>query len=256
MSTAFNGASVGGLLFTPLWAALIATVGLPTAGILVAVATVGVVCPLAWIFLRRQPRAEAAGDGTAAAPLSRRALARQPRFISLSTAFALGLFAQIGLFAHLISRLAPTFGDTIAALAVSLATLCAVIGRIVMGRVLGAHDRRVAAAANFAMQAAGSLLLAFGDGFPLLAAGCILFGLGVGNLTSLPPLIAQREFRPADVGMVVALVTAINQAVFAFAPVVFGALRDLGGSYIAAFLVAAIVQAVAAAIIAGGRRFS
>ncbi len=50
--------------------------------------------------------------------------------------------------------------------------------------------------------------------------------LGVGNLISLPPLIAQREFRPADVVTVVALVTAINQAVFAFAPAIFGGLRD------------------------------
>ena len=79
------------------------------------------------------------------------------------------------------------------------------------------------------MQAVGSLLLAFGEGMAPLAAGCVLFGLGVGNLTSLPPLIAQREFRPADVGTVVALVTAINQAVFAFAPAIFGWLRDLDG---------------------------
>ena len=106
------------------------------------------------------------------------------------------------------------------------------------------------------MQAAGSLLLAFGEGMAPLAAGCVLFGLGVGNLVSLPPLIAQSEFRPADVGTVVALVTAINQAVFAFAPVSFGWLHDLDDSYIAAFLAAAIAQAVAAAIIVYGRRFS
>ena len=84
----------------------------------------------------------------------------------------------------------------------------------------------------------------------------MLFGLGAGNLVSLPPLIAQSEFRAADVGTVVALVTAINQAVFAFAPVSFGWLHDLDDSYIAAFLAAAIAQAVAAAIIAYGRRFS
>ncbi|WP_421998272.1 MFS transporter [Reyranella sp.] len=253
MSTAFNGASVGGLLFTPLWAGLIAAAGLPVAGIVVAVTTVLVVCPLAWCLLRRQPGAEA-GAGAAAAPTSRRTLLRQPRFVTLSAAFALGLFAQIGLFAHLISRLAPEFGEATAALAISLATLCAVIGRTLMARALGGYDRRVAAAANFAMQAVGSLLLALGAGAPVLALGCVLFGLGVGNLTSLPPLIAQREFRPADVGMVVALLTAINQAVFAFAPAVFGGLRDLAGGYIAAFLLAAIVQILAAAIVAGGSR--
>jgi cyanate permease len=105
------------------------------------------------------------------------------------------------------------------------------------------------------MQAVGSLFLAFGNGIAPLAAGCILFGLGVGNLTSLPPLIAQREFRSADVGTVVALVIAINQAVFAFAPVIFGWLHDFTASYVAAFLVAAGIQVAAAAVLALGRRF-
>jgi cyanate permease len=95
-----------------------------------------------------------------------------------------------------------------------------------------------------------------GDGMVLLAAGCVLFGLGVGNLTSLPPLIAQREFRPVDVGTVVALVVAINQAIFAFAPAIFGALRDFTGNYMVAFLTAAAAQVAAAGVIVYGRRFS
>ncbi len=84
----------------------------------------------------------------------------------------------------------------------------------------------------------------------------MLFGLGVGNLTSLPPLIAQREFRPADVGTVVALVTAINQAVFAFAPAIFGSLHDSTGDYMVAFLTAAAAQILAAGVVVYGRRFS
>ena len=42
---------------------------------------------------------------------------------------------------------------------------------------------------------------------PLL--GCILFGLGVGNLISLPPLIAQNEFEHDDVPTVVALISRL-----------------------------------------------
>ena len=70
------------------------------------------------------------------------------------------------------------------------------------------------------------------------------------------PLIAQKEFRPADVGTVVALATAINQAVFALAPGLFGWMRDLTEGYLAAFLIAGAVQILAAAILVGGRRFS
>ena len=84
----------------------------------------------------------------------------------------------------------------------------------------------------------------------------MLFGLGAGNLTSLPPLIAQREFRPADTGTVVALVTAINQAVFAFAPAIFGGLREVTGAYIEVFVAGAVLQGAAAGVVVLGRRFS
>jgi predicted MFS family arabinose efflux permease len=253
ISTAFNGASVGGIVFVPLWIALIASVGLSLAAFVVASATVAVVCPLVWRFLRREPDVVVP---KAQAPSSRRSLLRQSGFATISIAFALGLFAQIGLFAHLIARLEPDFGAGLAAVAISLVTLCAVLGRTLLGWLVGDRDRRLVAAANFLMQAVGSLLLAFGEGMGPLAAGCVLFGLGVGNLVSLPPLIAQSEFRPADVGTVVALVTAINQAVFASAPAIFGALRDFTGNYVVAFLTAAAAQVVAAGVIFHGRRSS
>jgi hypothetical protein len=51
-----------------------------------------------------------------------------------------------------------------------------------------------------------------------------LFGSGIGNATSLPPLIAQSEFASADVQRVVALIVAMAQATYAFAPALFGAL--------------------------------
>lgn len=249
---AFNGASFGGLLFTPLWTTLIGGLGLSSTGFMVALATVAVVGPLAWRFPRHAPHADAAKTQR---PLPRRVLFRQRGFVTMSSAFALGLFAQIGLFAHLIARLEPDFGGKIAALAISLVTLCAVLGRSLLGWLLGERDRRLAAAANFLMQAVGSLLLALGDSHLFLALGCVLFGLGVGNLTSLPPLIAQREFGPADVGTVVALVTAINQAVFAFAPAIYGGLRDFTGGYLVAFLTGAAIQGVAAIIVIARPRF-
>ena len=252
LSMAFNGASVGGVVFVPLWMALASGFGLAHAAFLVGVAMVAIVCPLACLVLRRQP----AGAVSKARPLSRLALLRQPRFLTISLAFALGLFAQIGLFAHLIARLEPVLGPGLAAGSTSLITVCAIVGRTLLGKFLGEHDRRLVAAGSLLAQTAGSLLLALGEDSVILTAGCILFGSGVGNLVSLPPLIAQREFRLVDVGTVVALVTALNQAVFAFAPAIFGGLRDLTGSYVVSFLVAAAIQALAAVIVAWGRRFS
>jgi MFS family permease len=109
---------------------------------------------------------------------------------------------------------------------------------------------------NFCVQIAGSLALlaAGGASVPLLLLGCALFGLGLGNLISLPPLIAQAEFARAEVGRVVALVTAVNQAAFAFAPAILGLLRDLAGGGWAPIAAALAVQ-VAAAIVVLAARF-
>jgi predicted MFS family arabinose efflux permease len=266
LSLAFNGSSVGGVIFVPLWIALMAQFGFGGAALIVAATMLVVLWPLAQRFLGPSPSdlglapdgrpSDGAPPPQLSAPTSRRLLVRERRFVTISAAFALGLFAQIGIFTHLVARLAPELGATGAAAAVSLTTACAVVGRTLLGWLIGDADRRVAAAGNFIVQACGVALLAFGGGIAALLAGCVLFGLGVGNLVSLPPLIAQRDFARADVNAVVALVVAINQAVFAFAPAVFGMLRDLSAGYALPFALAAAMELTAALVVLwrGGAR--
>ena len=134
----------------------------------------------------------------------------------MAAAFALALFAQTGVVTHLLARLASVLGQERAALTVSLTVICAVFGRSLLASLIGERDRRIASALDIAIQAAGVLLIALGSAPWQLTIGCVLFGLGLGNLISLPPLIAQHEFNRADVARVVGLVTSINQAVFAF----------------------------------------
>lgn len=263
---AFNGASVGGVLFTPLWVALIAWIGFVGAAFLVGIVMLAVLWPLAGRYLAATPEGLGVapdGDPTSSAAIPSNRLVRQPaslvvllrdrRFTTLSVAFAFGLFAQIGVIAHLVTRLAPVFGAGSAAATVSLATACAVAGRLLLGALLGNADRRLVAMANFAMQACGVTCLALGANAVVLLLGCILFGLGIGNLVSLPPLIAQSEFAQADVPRVVALVTAINQAVFAFAPVIFGLLREVSDGYAVPFMVAVVIQVIAGLVVMPGR---
>jgi MFS family permease len=188
MSLAFNGASVGGILFVPLWVFLIDRLGFQIAALSVATVTVGIVALLSTRYFNSSPESlDLAPDGDRAfkqvskprPTLSRSEIIWIPRFLTLSAAFALGLFAQIGLLSHLIVRLTPDVGVASASLLVSLATVCAVIGRTLAGWWINDHDRRVAAAINFAIQIVGVLLLIFGNGWVSLTLGCILFGLGI-----------------------------------------------------------------------------
>ena len=71
------------------------------------------------------------------------------------------------------------------------------------------------------------LLVRAGDNIPLLLLGVVLFGAGIGNTTSLPPMIAQAEFLQEDVSRVVPLIVAVGQGTYAFAPAVFGLIREL-----------------------------
>lgn len=277
LGPAYNGASVGGMLLSPLWVALIAAIGFPGAAALVGVTMVAALWFLSGRYLGRTPASmglltdgDASYGPTAAAParavpnLPGQALWRDRRFVTLAAATSLGLFAQIGLIAHLFSLLVPALGAQLAGFAAGLATACAILGRTGMGWLLptGA-DRRRAAAVSYGVQLSGSLVLiwAGGTSVPLLLLGIVLFGLGLGNATSLPPLIVQQDFAAADTGRAVALVTAFSQACYAFAPAAFGAVRDFGmagggegaGSAPLLFATAAAVQVAAAAVVLSGR---
>lgn len=258
LAMAYNGASVGGVVLTPVWALLIAALGFAEASLVVAATAVLVTWPLAGRYFRPTPAGMGLHpDGAAAPPAPRPPrppagpLWRQPAFRSLSLAFALGLTAQMGLLTTLFSILAPSLGTQGAGLVMSLATAGAVVGRTAVGLLLPpAIDRRRIGVLNFLLQALGCGILALAAGGPLpLVAGALLFGLGIGNLLSLPPLIAQAEWPPLEVAAVIALVTAVNQAMYAFGPGLFGAALEFWGAW-APPTAAALLQLLAAAVLA------
>jgi hypothetical protein len=190
---------------------------------------------------------------------------RDRRFLTLAAGMGLGLFAQIGLVAHLFSLLVPALGPQRAGLAMGLVTVLAIAGRSLLAWMmpLGA-DRRLVACVGYALQLAGSLTLvtAAGDSVALLLLGVVLFGAGFGNATSLPPLIAQVEFVKEDVPRVVGLIVGISQGGYALASALFGLIRELAphaadaapGAAPHLFLAAALVQGLAIAAFLAGRR--
>jgi cyanate permease len=122
-------------------------------------------------------------------------------------------------------------------------------GRLAVGAVVDRLDQRLTSAASFVSQAAGlGLLLALPDRTAALYAGCVLFGLSVGNVITLPALLIQREFAAQSFGLVIGLSTAVGQFTLALAPGLFGLLHDATGGY-AAVLVTCIALQVGAAVL-------
>ena len=165
-----------------------------------------------------------------AKPLPGGALWRDFGFITLAGASALSLFAQIGLITHLYSLLVPALGNEWAGLVMGVGTGAGMVGRMLVGALMPARARTGGSSPASAMRCRSAvslvLIAAAGSQVPLLLFGVLLFGVGIGNVTSMPPLIAQVEFVKDDVPRVVALVVAIGQATYAFAPAAFGLIRE------------------------------
>ncbi len=149
LGVAFNGGSVGGVIFSPLWVILIlqdrfhsfSTNGWNDHGH----------CPrcLGEVFvlgrspqnLGQQPDGEP--EETASGLINsipatgsiavRESLSRDRAFLTLCSGMTLALFAQTGVVAHLVSVLVPALGTQGAGWAAGLSGLAAVIGRLLVG---------------------------------------------------------------------------------------------------------------------------
>jgi len=253
ISLALNGASFGGIVGVPLLVAAIGYFGFSGAMIASAVAMVVLMIPVILLFVGRPPLHASAGAVEAAdapSPTQIRARAfRDIGFLSVSAAFALVLFAQVGFIVHLISFLDLVTGRERAAIAVALLTAMAVVGRVLFSFVIDRLNQRLASSISFVSQAVALVIVInVHNDFALIAA-CALFGFSVGNLITLPALIVQREFDPRSFGVLISLITAINQITYAFGPGVVGLLRDLSGSYALPFYGCIGVELVAAVLI-------
>jgi MFS family permease len=240
LASAYNGASIGGVVFSPLWVALIGWLGFAGAALSVGGVTIVVMALLAFGVFAATPERmgqRADGDAPDAAPaaiktatlpaLPGAALWRDRGFRTLALGMAMGLFAQIGLLAHLFTLLVPVLGAQRAGWLMGFATACAIGGRYVVAWWMPPRaNRRIVAAIAYGVQGIGTLLLLVVSDQQVvwIVLAVALFGSGIGNATSLPPLIAQAEFAGADVSRVIALIVAMAQAAYAFAPALFGVL--------------------------------
>ena len=264
VSLAFNGATLGGVIVAPALIVLIGLLDFTRSLVIAALVLLVVPVPIATGVMRRGPEELGLGpDGDrrpsrSAGPSAtfergwRRDAIRTWRFWSVSAPFALGLAAQVGVLTHLVSLVAPMLGAGGAARAVSATTAAALAGRLATGFVVDRLNRRLVSSATLVIQIVGLALLAWAPTAVVVYAGCMLFGLGVGNLTTLPGLILAVEWPRERFSSLVGLVVGINQFTFAFGPSLVGVIRDWSGGYGAALGACTVLQAMAAALIVLG----
>ncbi|WP_421524488.1 MFS transporter [Pseudomonas yamanorum] len=262
LGKAYNGASLGGVIFSPLWVFLIERFGFGTAALVITLTAVALMGSFAFLVFNKSPQSlgqhpdnaalpEPIATSASVAPWTAAQTLKSAKFRTLAAGMSLGLFAQIGLIAHLYSILVGRMGAHNASFAMGLATASAMGGRYLAARLMTQGiDRRQLACLGYAIQMLGTLMLLGLDSHPAVAwVAVLLIGSGIGNATSLPPLIAQTEFSREQTARVIALMVAISQATYAFAPASFGLIRssfsEPGQAIIALVVAAVVVQTLA-----------
>lgn len=267
MTLALTGASVGGMVLVPVLVALVQYRGFRFATAAAGAAALVIGLPLVLLVIRGRPTADevaielqrhgATGPGDEGIRQSRAwtrpEVLRVPLLWTLMVPFALALAAQVGFIVHQISLLEPYLGEGHAALTVSATTVAALLGRIALGLLSDRVDLRSLSAVNIGAQGAALAMMAMWPSPVVFVVASLVFGLGVGNLITLPPLLAREEFGQRSFGTVFGLVAATAQIGVALGPGLMGLLHDLLGSYQPALWCLVVLEGVAAVSILGGR---
>lgn len=269
MSTAMLGASIGGMMGTPLLMGGIRAWGFQATAAVAALVAVIVVWPLAaWVLKARPQDLGQLPDGMPATPHDPAAPPAQPvewtlakamatrQFRSHVIAFGLGLMVQVGFLSHHVPIAVPVLGAQGAAAAVVSAAVAAFVGRLLLARYADHVDVRKVGACVFLVAAASLIGMALMPGTWALMAMSVSFGLTVGNVTTLAPMIIRREFGAASFGVVFGLAATLNQLSMALGPTLYGVLRDMSGSYGPALVLCGALNVGAAMAIAWGGRQS
>ena len=238
ISLALNGASASGFIVAPQLVRLSHAMGLANAVTLLVAVSLAIVLPVVVIGVRT-PRNRLAQSQAFRPTVNDRPafdnafeLLRDAGFWSVSLPFGLALVAQVGFIVHQVAFLLPQLGTSRTSAVVAATSFAAMAGRLGLGVVVDRLNQRITSAVSFASQAFGlGLMLALPDTPIVLAIGCVVFGLSVGNVITLPSLIVQREFAAQSFGMVIGLSSTVGYVALAFGPVLLGVARDATGGY-------------------------
>ena len=267
MALAIMGASVGAVLGVPVLLFAIQRFGLADGLAIVAATAAAVLLPLIARVLRFR-RPEEIGlqrDGrealTESGPMAVRppiaTRANRPLLLwSAAVAFALGLAMQIGFITHHVTLAEPVLGTTGAGWLVSATGGSALVGRLILARIVdGVAVRRLACLVMIA-QAGALLSLALWPTVPVLIGGSLVYGYGIGHITTLGPILVRREFGAAAFGATYGAAASVIQFTSAFGPAIIGVLRDSFGGYRPGLAIASAVTLTACAILFSGGRLA
>lgn len=259
LSIASTGLSAGGMIVTPAAKWLIDRQGLE-AGTpwLAAVWFIGVVPAALWLIIPDPASRGWLPDGERSvvgvvAPIAKgmafTEAVRHRFFIAVTIGYVLALGSQVGGIQQLV-RLAESRTDrNTAALATLVLAAMSVIGRLVGGRVVTKVPMLGFTVTLAVVQGGAMVGLAFAESTLALFLMLPIFGLTVGNILMLQPLLIAERFGVKDYPRLFSRSQFVSTFGVAGGPLLLGWLHDVGGGYRTSYLVAGCCSVAGAAIL-------
>jgi MFS family permease len=126
--------------------------------------------------------------------------------------------------------------------------LWGIVGKVGFGALTDRMPPRIIATSAFVLEAIGTLFL-LGPATTLSAAlFSVMYGLPMGGIATLEPVLVARYFGPAAFGTVYGTLMLLLTFCAAVGPIVAGRVYDLGGSYQPTLVVCSIASCAAAVL--------
>ncbi|NOX31904.1 MAG: MFS transporter, partial [Actinobacteria bacterium] len=253
LSIASTGLSIGGMVITPVVARLLDTRTLAELGPWMGLVWVVGVLPISVLLIRSwpsdiglrpygaaEPTGSVGGAGEVlAVPGATFVDARRTRFFRLLAAtYAVTFFAQVGALAQLFTLVSERQSTGVAASVLSILALSSVCGRLVGGVVVTRVSITAMTGSLILLQGVALAAVALADSATGLRLAAALFGISVGNVLMLQPLLLADAFGVREYSRIYSFNQLFGTAGVAGGPFVLGVLRDVG-DYRLAFLFAA-----------------
>ena len=263
IAIATTGLSVGGVLLAPLSALWIETLGLATASVRIAFLYCLGIIPITLLLIRAWPTTlglQPDGDSADKKNPPPKQLAvdfktaiRSRYFIAVTLAYAFVLCSQVAAIAHLFNLVSTRSDAQLAATALAVMAGCSMLARPLGGWLVGFFPSHRFAAVMMIAQALGLLALALADTQLTLLLAVALFGVSIGNVLMLLPVVLADAFGVRHFGRIYSVSQMVTTLGVAVGPLLLGLIHDLAGGYYPAFLVAAALSVLAFFILLAGR---
>jgi MFS family permease len=274
LSIASTGLSLGGVVVTPICALLVETQGLNNAAPLMGAMYILGVVPVALILLRPNPQSMGQlADGAAKIDsqnhpvtkvvtsnvsnekgeetiyedrsgfdkgLSFNDAYKGKFFWCISVSYIFVMMAQVGGIAHQYGLARELITQAQSALILAILPIASIIGRLVGGWVIEKMSIRIFAILMMVLQVISLICLATGFSVVTLCIGLALFGVTVGNLLMLQPLLIAAAYGIKDYARIFSLSNLLTSFGTACGPALLGYIYAVSqNQYRVAYIVAA-----------------